>query len=364
MPLFSSYNLIMNNDTSSKRFDPVYTYQSTIYFMAMLFTLPYTFYYMVMGFLIPLYFSLGIILLFGAALMLARLELFTAAVTMGLATFLIDIPGMVYFMGISVGIHHYLLVVNVLISASASIKRNHGLIISFSILIFYVLILVFFGNGNSLYEIPAAHRMVFRELNIIAAFTVLSLSFYRYHLALKDVESELKQYHGRVVHMANTDTLTELPNRRSVEDELSRILLCSSKDGATGVAVALGDLDNFKKVNDTYGHQCGDEVLTEMAARFRSCVRNYDFIGRWGGEEFIFILKNTTAEQAVDTMERIRKQVVSLPIQCSETAIDVTVTFGVSHCREGDTQKSLFERVDALLYRGKESGKNRVMADF
>ncbi len=354
----------MNNDPLSKRFDPVYTYQSTIYFMAMLFTLPYTIYFFVMGFLIPLYFSLGILLLFSAALMLAKRELFISAITLGLIALLIDIPGLVYFLGISVGIHHYLLVVNVLISASASIKRNHGFIINFSILIFYILILVLFRNGNSLYEIPENHRAVFHEINIVLAFTVLSLSFYRYHLALKNAESELQMYHGRVVHMANTDALTDLPNRRSVEEELSRILLCNSKDGEKGVTVALGDLDNFKKVNDTYGHQCGDAVLTEMASRFRSCVRNYDFIGRWGGEEFIFILKNTTAEQAVDTMERIRMQAVSTPIQCTENAIEVTVTFGVSHCREGDTQKSLFERVDDLLYRGKDAGKNRVMADL
>ena len=114
----------MNNDTPPKLFDPVYTYQSTIYFMAMLFTRSVCHLLFGNGFLVPLYFSLGIILLFGTALYNGQAKLFSPCCNPGLITLLIDIPGMVYFLGISVGIHHYLLVVNVLISASASIKTK------------------------------------------------------------------------------------------------------------------------------------------------------------------------------------------------------------------------------------------------
>ena len=173
-------------------------------------------------------------------------------------------------------------------------------------------------------------------------------------------------YHGRAVQMANTDALTNLPNRRNVEDELKIVMKCSAEeaDEDKGVAIALGDLDNFKKVNDTYGHQCGDEVLKEMASRFRKSMRAYDFLGRWGGEEFIFILRNTSKEKAYETMERIRLNSTAEPVECSEGVLNVTVTFGVSNCRKGDSQDSIFERVDELLYKGKKSGKNRVVADI
>ena len=286
------------------------------------------------------------------------------AIFIGVTSLVVDVCGLVYFLGIGIGIHYILLVVNVLLSVSTHLKKSIGLIISFAMIAFFTAILILFGNGDSFYTIPGRHILFFHEINIILAFTVLSLSFYRYHKALKTVEAELRRYHGHAVEMANTDQLTNLPNRRNVEDELQLIMKCSqSEEGDSGVAIALGDLDNFKQVNDTFGHQCGDEVLKEMAYRFKKSIRNYDFLGRWGGEEFIFVLKNTSLDQARDTMERIRINSTSAPVKCGDNLLEVTVTFGVSYCRIGDTRDALFERVDKLLYQGKESGKNRVMAD-
>lgn len=353
----------MQNEKAPKRFNPIYTYQSTIYSMALLFVVAYSIYFIVAGIFIPFYVSLAVIILFVIILLLSIKTYFLISAILGILTLSMYIFFLVHWLGLSAGIHHYLLMVTVLISASAIIKRTPGIIISISLLMLYILLLLLYRDGKAAFEIPVSHSEFLREMNIILAFIVLALSFHRYHLALKDAESELKLYHGRVIEMANTDALTNLPNRRNVEDELIKLLQHPAVERGKGSAVAIGDLDDFKKVNDTYGHQCGDEVLKEMALRFRSCVRNYDIIGRWGGEEFLFILKDTNPEQAFDTMERIRKQATSRPVEYNGVMVDITVTFGVSHYREGDTQKTIFERVDELLYQGKKSGKNRVMAD-
>ena len=101
-----------------------------------------------------------------------------------------------------------------------------------------------------------------------------------------------------------------------------------------------------------------------MAFRFSRSIRTYDFLGRWGGEEFLFILRDSTELQACETMERIRVKTTEEPVECSGLSLHVTLTIGVAHYRPGDTKASLFDRADQLLYQGKETGKNRVMSDL
>ena len=350
----------MENNIDRHTYGPVLAYQTTIYLLAILVMVPYSVYYFLSNLMWPFLTGLFIMLSFGLSLLFSQKRRFYCAISLGVMTLIFSSFLHVHFFGIGCGSHYYLLAANVLLSINNR-KKRIMLPITLTIAFSYFAILFLFKNESPVYHIPDMHLRFIHEANLITAFTFLTLSFFRYAKALRAAEMELERYHGKVAYMAHTDALTDLPNRRTVENELRQVI--SSTGEERGFAVALGDLDNFKGINDTYGHQCGDKVLKEIASRFRKSIRSYDVLGRWGGEEFLFIFKDASIEMALQTLERIRETTISTPIPCTNASLNVTATFGITHYREGDSQESLFERVDKLLYKGKEAGRNRIMSD-
>ena len=118
------------------------------------------------------------------------------------------------------------------------------------------------------------------------------------------------------------------------------------------------DVDFFKRINDRYGHQCGDEVLVELAALLKSTVRQLDRVGRWGGEEFMVILPETPLEAALQLAERLRAKVSKHPFPCVEGP--VTISVGLSSYQQADSEQTMVARADQALYRAKSEGRNRV----
>ncbi len=128
------------------------------------------------------------------------------------------------------------------------------------------------------------------------------------------------------------------------------------------VAVALADIDHFKKINDTHGHGAGDDVLREVARRLHAVLRSYDAIGRYGGEEFLIVLPNCESITAVDVVERARQAVGAEPINIDAGGVklNVSISAGVSwDCGPVDVS-ALIQTADAALYRAKDAGRNRV----
>lgn len=158
--------------------------------------------------------------------------------------------------------------------------------------------------------------------------------------------------------IALTDPLTGLPNRRASEERLQMEKARIPRDGS-GFALALVDLDHFKMVNDRYGHAVGDEVLKAMARRFESGLREGDWVARWGGEEFLFVLHGSTGEEAASIMERLASQTRSTPIQTSVGAISLSFSAGVAAFGALDSEPML-EKIDHALYRAKADGRDRV----
>jgi diguanylate cyclase (GGDEF)-like protein len=126
--------------------------------------------------------------------------------------------------------------------------------------------------------------------------------------------------------------------------------------------VLLGDVDHFKSVNDTHGHPVGDEVLQEIARRLLSCIRSYDFVGRYGGEEFLLILNNCKPQFAEARTEEIRKAVSSRPIHTASGSLEVTMSFGLLLSDDWGVRpvEELLNEVDAALYSAKAAGRNCV----
>ncbi len=161
--------------------------------------------------------------------------------------------------------------------------------------------------------------------------------------------------------MATTDGLTGLTNHRTFQERFDDLLLRASRHGSHA-ALLLCDVDHFKKVNDTYGHPVGDEVLRQVARVLREAVRKIDVPARYGGEEFVVLLEATDLDGARKLAERIRCDVAALMLDSEQGPFQVTMSLGVAVFPDDGKDKAvLIERADSALYHAKESGRNRVV---
>ena len=175
------------------------------------------------------------------------------------------------------------------------------------------------------------------------------------------VALENARLHRLVERQAVTDGLTELANRRQFEQALAGEISRAERFGGM-LALILADLDDFKQVNDRYGHQAGDEVLRRFAAVLRETVRDVDLPARYGGEEFAVLLPQTDLAGAERLAERLRQSVAERPMTKRPGAlVAVTASFGVAAFPEAATPAALFAAADEALYRAKAAGKNRVV---
>jgi two-component system cell cycle response regulator len=158
---------------------------------------------------------------------------------------------------------------------------------------------------------------------------------------------------------ASHDPLVRLWNRKAILNLLT-IELSRTKRQHSMLSVFFADLDHFKTVNDRYGHLVGDEVLRNAAIRMSAELREYDHFGRYGGEEFLAVLPNCSAETAREVAERVRLSIADRPLLSNPARVDVTVSIGVSQWRPGQELPEMLERADVALYRAKDRGRNRV----
>jgi diguanylate cyclase (GGDEF)-like protein len=176
--------------------------------------------------------------------------------------------------------------------------------------------------------------------------------------ALEREKAELVRTREQMRHYAEHDGLTGLWNHRIIVNRLQAEVSRSRREGSQ-VSVILADLDHFKNINDTYGHQVGDSVLRETGSILQGLVRSYDWVGRYGGEEFLLILPGSSMENALDRAEELRAAVMAASIPYDGEVIRVTASFGVASGMP-DNYQAMIQAADAALYRAKESGRNRV----
>lgn len=159
---------------------------------------------------------------------------------------------------------------------------------------------------------------------------------------------------------ARTDFLTELANRTSMMERLKEESARHRRNGRS-FTVIIADIDHFKLINDTHGHECGDQVLKTISSIMRAAIREQDVIARWGGEEFLFLLTETDAPGAAVLAEKVRLAVESASLQYDNAAIAVTVTMGVTTFDQALGIDGTIRRADDALYEGKHQGRNRVI---
>lgn len=176
-----------------------------------------------------------------------------------------------------------------------------------------------------------------------------------------DLEDRLVEAREKMRFQATHDALTSLWNRGVIMDLLGRELARSRREGKC-TAILLGDLDHFKQINDSHGHHAGDEVLKEAAKRLVSSVRSYDFVGRYGGEEFLVVLNNCDPAFGLVRAEDIRKVIGERPIYTSHGVVPVTMSLGLLLSQQWGhrTAEELLQEADGALYAAKGAGRNCV----
>ena len=197
------------------------------------------------------------------------------------------------------------------------------------------------------------------KLRLILSFLTMTFLSALYEYSSMQFYRNVLELSTKYQQLAMSDPLTKLANRRNasavLQQEKSRI-----DRNHEPLSVLLCDLDHFKSVNDKYGHNAGDMVLMELAKVFTDNVRHQDCVARWGGEEFLVILPQTSAEQAGIIAEKIRLSVQNHTIHFLKHQIQVTISIGISQLTEDETIDELINNADKCLYQAKTLGRNRV----
>lgn len=162
--------------------------------------------------------------------------------------------------------------------------------------------------------------------------------------------------------LALLDPLTETSNRRYLEMKLQAELDKFHRYGI-GIGIIFADIDYFKAFNDTYGHQLGDDVLRMVARTLQNNVRSSDLAGRWGGEEFLIVVTHTDTARLTQLADKLRRLVESCFVLHKDQRLTATVSMGLAMAQQSDTQESLLERADRMLYKAKQAGRNCIMVD-
>ncbi len=239
-------------------------------------------------------------------------------------------------------------------------KTLFPFLISIGSMLAYVTSLLFELVHDPLFVVESSVTTQLVEIfNVIIVYVMMIIFSLLFTWEMKNNSAALEKRNQQLQQFANRDPLTKLPNRRSMMQVLNVAMHELQRDNAP-FSVILGDIDDFKKINDNYGHDAGDKVLVMVANTITSQLRDCDSVCRWGGEEILIIIKGDL-EAAKNIAERIRLNISSSKVEHGGQSMRVTMTFGVAQAKVGNRIEHLIQQADNRLYYGKGHGKNQVV---
>ena len=202
--------------------------------------------------------------------------------------------------------------------------------------------------------------MVFQTSNMMFFCLNILGTAYCYCMKFNQAEDKLRRINENLERMANIDTLTGLSNRRHMNEYLAGLVYEYNRSGKS-FTMAIGDIDFFKKVNDTYGHDTGDYVLSTAAGIFKRFMKDKGHVARWGGEEFLFAFENMDLDKAFRYLDELRHLIESTPMDFKDFHFNITMTYGCEEFNPRLGIETTINRADGKLYKGKQGGRNRVV---
>lgn len=225
--------------------------------------------------------------------------------------------------------------------------------------IVYVLLYQYTLKNGTLIEVKTEKIPTLFMANTFVIFFLLAIVSFNFIIEMLDSTHALLTKNESLGHAANVDPLTGLLNRRGMEIHLQETMN-SAKLKGTLFSVIIGDIDNFKRINDTFSHECGDRALIHVADIMKGAIRAGDAVCRWGGEEFLILVQGN-GDTARMIGERIRQTIENHSFMYKDDEIRFTMTFGASAYEPGFAMSTIIKQADDKLYEGKTSGKNKVV---
>ena len=214
--------------------------------------------------------------------------------------------------------------------------------------------------GQTILTPGTAPHFIVVYSNIILFSICLSIVAYYFCNQYIESEHKLREYNSRLKQIAETDPLTGLMNRRSAEQEIN-VVVKESTALKYMFCIAIGDIDFFKNVNDTYGHEAGDFILQTLAEEFKNFMKARGFVARWGGEEFLFVLPRMNGDEAMAVLDELRLVIKNKEYVYKEHTIKLTMTFGIEEFSKITGVEKTIEEADKKLYLGKQNGRDQVV---
>jgi len=199
--------------------------------------------------------------------------------------------------------------------------------------------------------------IVYNTLSLSVKFIIISYFYYKKYA---DGESKIVSYSKKLEQLANVDALTQLQNRRSMQTYLSKLENNYYKQNG-GFCIVICDIDFFKMINDTYGHDAGDYVLTELSALLKEFMENKGAVARWGGEEFLLVFEGMNGDFVFVELGKLRHQIHKKSFVYKDTTINLTMTFGLEEYDDKQGIPTTISKADEKLYMGKKSGRDCVI---
>lgn len=209
--------------------------------------------------------------------------------------------------------------------------------------------------------ISGQRMLLFLAVGAIVIITVFVYSILRLVLMQKKANKELSRLNEQLYELATTDSMTQLFNRRHFIESAQRQIIQLQRTGADG-AMLMIDIDDFKGVNDSFGHAMGDECIANVASILKDNLREYDLVGRVGGEEYAMLLSQCELDRASQIAERLREKIADMSVSHQQDTINITISIGLTMIQKGENEiDKALQTADIALYKAKSMGKNRVV---
>ncbi len=291
---------------------------------------------------------------------LARKESFKLSFILGIGEVVIHAITAVNFTGWASGFHYFILVLVPFLFFwpfwNFYLKIFSGLLLY----VLYVGLYIFSQSVVPIYQLDLIQVVITNTINVLLAFATFAVVAMYYQYSVQEAEKGLTEVNKRLQALVRTDPLTDLQNRRTIVEKIGEAQEESISHGKV-FSIIMSDIDHFKQFNDQYGHQFGDLVLVSIARMLKSATRAKDVVARWGGEEFLVLLPDTSGDEARDVADRMCSIISQTPVYLDGREIHISMTFGVAECTTDAGINECIELADKALYEGKEKGRNQVV---
>ncbi len=264
-----------------------------------------------------------------------------------------------HLFGWNIGVQHFLMVLLMLYFFSNYKKYLEKILYAIFLCAFRILLFYIYHYREPVLPLSNYEENTLQIINTITIFGCISIIAFIFSNDAQKLESKLVDYNVLLKQEANTDILTGLYNRRRAMEYMEE--LTGRQGDYTGFCLCICDIDFFKKVNDTYGHDCGDEVLKAISKIFKEEMHGGNFVARWGGEEFLLLFPSCNGDEAYAKVEKIRKRIKEMRVKNKNEEVSITMTFGLTEYNYIGGLAVTIKEADKKLYMGKQSGRDKIV---